>query len=173
MLSFKGGLPRPSFQHSFLSGPSGGYLGQLVLRRGYPALLPAVLPSWSFQGEGVPCDLSHNALDVTCLLSRHQLMGLGWCSCLYTAAPVHHGKGHMGPPSWTDWLTDKHAWKHYLPALRVRAVKIHNIIEYENCSCNKMLKYSTWKQSHFSYKCMSSDMSVASSFCDPHVCKRL
>ena len=47
--------------------------------------------------QGVPCDLSHNALDVTCLLSRHQLMGLAWCSYLYTANPVHHGEGHMGP----------------------------------------------------------------------------
>ena len=27
------------------------------------------------------------------------------------------GQGHMGPPqSWTDWLTDKHDWKYYLPA---------------------------------------------------------
>ena len=76
-------IPR-SFQQSFSAGPSGG----------------------------VPCDLSHNAPDVTCLLSRHQLMGLAWCSCLYTAAPVHHGKGHMGPPlgiklDWqTDWQTN-------------------------------------------------------------------
>ena len=36
---------------------------------------------------GVPCDLSHNALDVTSLLSRHQLIGLAQCSCFYTLLP--------------------------------------------------------------------------------------
>ena len=59
---------------------------------------------------GVPCDQSHNALDVTCLLSKHQLMGLACYSCLYTAAaPVHHGKVTWEPPpqkSWTDRLTN-------------------------------------------------------------------
>ena len=58
---------------------------------------------WPLLG-GVPCDLSHNALDVTSLLSRHQLMGLAWCSCLYTTAPMHHRiRSHGTPPqSWTD-----------------------------------------------------------------------
>ena len=95
-------MPWPSFLGPSSSSPSqlvlwGGYLGP-------PSqVLPAVLPSWSlpsgpsggptclsydawalFMGAssspshlvllGVPCDLSHNALDVTCLLSRHKLM---------------------------------------------------------------------------------------------------
>ena len=61
-----------------------------------------------------PCDQSHNALDVTCLLSRHQLMGLVWCSYLYTAAPVHHEKGHMGPS--LNRLTDRQTQLKTLPS---------------------------------------------------------
>ena len=52
---------------------------------------------------GVPCDLSHNAL-IYC----------------YRTPQCIIGKIHMGPPqSWTDWLTDKHNWKHYLPTYYV------------------------------------------------------
>ena len=47
---------------------------------------------------GVLCDLSHNAVDVTSLLSRHQLMGLAWCTCLYSVAPKHYGKVTWDPP---------------------------------------------------------------------------
>ena len=49
---------------------------------------------------GVPCDLSHNAL------IYH-----------YRTPQCIMGKIHMAPPeSLTDWLTDKHDWKHYFPA---------------------------------------------------------
>ena len=59
-----------------------------------------------FWGGGVPCDLSHNAVDVTSLLSRHQMMGLAWCTCLYSVAPKHYGKVTWHPPHWTDWQTN-------------------------------------------------------------------
>ena len=87
-----GGVPRPYFPAgpsgpSFPAGPSGpsfppGPFGGGVVPRpsfagpssspGPPSqVVPAVwalLPSWSLLEGGVPCDLSHNALDVTCLL---------------------------------------------------------------------------------------------------------
>ena len=119
----KGGPPSKVLLESFLPwsfygegessfhGPS-GVLPSLVLcgvylglhSQVFPPVLPSIIPR-SFQqsfpsglsgGWGVPCDLSHNALDVTCLLSRHQLMGVAWCSCLYTA-------GTPPPHSLTDW----------------------------------------------------------------------
>ena len=62
---------------------------------------------------GVPCDLSHNAL-IYCYRIPQCIMG----------------KIHMGPPpSWTDWLTDKYNWKHYIPAhYMVRAVTIDILV---------------------------------------------
>ena len=85
--------------------------------------------TWDFHG-GVPCDLSHYALDITSLLSRHQLMGLAWCSCLYTTAPMHHGIRSHGTPQvkQTDWQTNT---TESLPSCTMlRVVKISR--EYKN-----------------------------------------
>ena len=92
---------------------------------GYPGppsqVLPAaVLPSWSFhwggtqallprsfQQQSFPAGPSMRGCHVTYPIMhlmlhvcppRHQLMGVAWCSCLYTAG--------MPPPSWTDWQTN-------------------------------------------------------------------
>ena len=53
--------------------------------------------------------------------------GTHWWCPLDLPMPKHYGKITWDPPtkSLTDWQTDKHLWKHYLPALCVRAVKIH------------------------------------------------
>ena len=42
----------------------------------------------SVQGRGVPCDLSHHAFDVTCMLSSHQLR-------LITSAAAYIVFGHV------------------------------------------------------------------------------
>ena len=50
------------------------------------------------RGGGVPCDLSHHAFDVTCILSPHQLRASSY-------APAYILVGHvtcMPPPLWTD-----------------------------------------------------------------------
>ena len=57
--------------------------------------------------RGVPCDLSHNALNVTSLLSRHQMMGLAWCTCLYSVALKHYGKVTWDPPQQRVGQTDR------------------------------------------------------------------
>ena len=47
---------------------------------------------------GVPCDLSHHAFDVTCMLSPHQLRASSY-------TPAYILVGHvtrMPPPPWTD-----------------------------------------------------------------------
>ena len=49
---------------------------------------------------GVPCDLSHHAFDVTCMLSPHQLRASSY-------APAYILVGHVtrmtpSPPLWTD-----------------------------------------------------------------------
>ena len=52
---------------------------------------------------GVPCDLSHHAFDVTCMLPPHQLR-------LNTSAAAYILLAHcmLGypPPLWTEWMTD-------------------------------------------------------------------
>ena len=99
-LHFWGGGPLPSLLLW------GGSLPSPLPRGPLPSLLPggplpSLLPGWSSSittSKGVPCDQSHNGLDVTCLFSKHQLMGLACYSCLYTAAaPVHHGKVTWDP----------------------------------------------------------------------------
>ena len=68
----------------------------------------------------VPCDLSHHAFDVTCMLPPHQLRHTN-------CAPAYILPGHVTcnaswdthPPLWTD----KHLSKHNLRKLRLRAVK--------------------------------------------------
>ena len=89
--SIQGGTPvGPS--GGIPAGPSRGGSTSVFTSGGYP--------SWSIWGEGrgVLCYLSHNALDVTSLLSRHQMMGLAWCTCLYSVAPKHYGKVTWDPP---------------------------------------------------------------------------
>ena len=84
-------FPGPSSSPSHLVFPGGGG-NQALLPRSFQQSFPSGL------SEGVPCDLSYNALDVTCLLSRHKLMGVASCSCLYTA-------GTPPPHSLTDLQT--------------------------------------------------------------------
>ena len=82
LLPMSGGVPSPpSSSPSQLVLPLGG-------REGYPALLPAVLPSWSFLLGGDPA-----------LLPAVLLAILPSWSFLFGGSPVHHRKGHIGPLS--------------------------------------------------------------------------
>ena len=58
-----------------------------------PGRVPAWgVPAWGVPAQGgVPCDLSHHAFDVTCMLPPHQLRLNTQCSCLYTVGPLHAG----------------------------------------------------------------------------------
>ena len=97
----------------WIPSSGGPLLWRLRVGRGSSSLTT----SW-----GVPCDLSHNTLDVTYLLSRHQMMGLAWCSCLYSVAPIHYGK-----VTWDrlNRLTDRQTQVKRLPFRTTwRAVKI-------------------------------------------------
>ena len=91
--------------------PSGGFSirgvlhpGGFSIRGGWGALHPG---GFSIQGGvlhqgGVPCDLSHHAFDVTCMLPPHQLRHTN-------CAPAYILPGHVTcnaswdtPPPWTD-----------------------------------------------------------------------
>ena len=48
---------------------------------------------------GVPCDLSHHAFDVTCMLSQHQVsVNTNAAAYIQVHAGIHH-------PLWTEWQT--------------------------------------------------------------------
>ena len=74
--------------------PGGLHLGGLQL---------GVSPSGGSPLGGVPCDLSHHAFDVTCMLPSHQLRHTN-------CAPAYILPGHVTcnaswdthPPPWTD-----------------------------------------------------------------------
>ena len=75
-------------------------------------------------GVGVPCDLSHHAFDVTCLLPPHQLKH-------HNSAPAYILlPGHVTCKACWDThpppLVDRHTPVNLLPCpkLRLRAVKI-------------------------------------------------
>ena len=70
--------------------------------------LPRGVPAWEVSAwGGMPCDLSHNAFDVTCMLSLHQLR-------LITSAGAYIVLGHVTceacwdthPPTPVDRTTD-------------------------------------------------------------------
>ena len=103
-----GGCPLPpALPGSSSTSTSGFFFHQYF--QGVP-LPPVLLGSSSTSTSGGPMwpiPMMHLMLP---LLSRHQLMGLSWCSYLYTAAPVHHGiRSHGDPPELnrqTDWQTN-------------------------------------------------------------------
>ena len=69
---------------------------------------------------------SHHPLDLTSLLSRHQLMGLACYSSLYTLLlQCILGRSHGTPPPRVE-QTDRQTWVKTLPSrtLRIRAVNI-------------------------------------------------
>ena len=82
---------------------------------------------------GVPCDLTHNALDVTSLLSRDQMMGLAWYTCLYSVAPKHYGKVTWDPPQRVGQSDRQTLVKHYLPTLHVQVVKTFCSTHLHSC----------------------------------------
>ena len=87
--------------------------------------------------RGVPCHLSHNAFDVTCMLSLHQLRLIS-NNCLYSAGHVtcdcpggvSAGGGvhppdpetDLSPSPLTEWMT--HACENITFPQLLRAVKI-------------------------------------------------
>ena len=129
----------------------GGYPGQLPwwpfpwwpLPGGYPGPLPWPLPEggplpwplpegdpllWPLLGGSTSMTTSHHPLELTSLLSRHQLMGLACYSSLYTLLPqCILGRSHGTPPVEQ---TDRQTWVKTLPSrtLRMRAVMISNVI---------------------------------------------
>ena len=52
---------------------------------------------------GIPCDLSHDAFDVTCLLPPHQLRHIN-CAAAYIVLP-RCMLGYPPPPLWTESQT--------------------------------------------------------------------
>ena len=73
---------------------------------------------WS-QG-GVPCDLSHHAFDVTCILPPHQLR-LNTSAAAYILL-AHCMLGYHTPHPPVNRMNDRHLQKHNLCKLRLQAV---------------------------------------------------
>ena len=142
-----------SFQQSFPSGPSWG--------RGVPGpsfpgpssspsqlVLPRGLPRPSFPGPSS---------------SPSQLVLLGGGGGPIWPIPVHHGKGHMGPPEYygidLDRLTDRQTCLKTLPSrkLRMRAVIIMfaNVNSLRNplndISNRRIYTFWIWKDSFHRY----------------------
>ena len=122
------------------------------------SVFPTLSHNIQGKGEGVPCDLSHNALDVTCLLSRHQLTGVAWCSCLYTAAHASWERSHGPPSPWilwdrvgkTDWQTNR---SENITFPQTTHVGSNKETEIWNFSClwkiaiRRLFSLKTWNQS--------------------------
>ena len=122
---FQGGYPSWSIQGGTPADPSRG-VPQLVHPEGVVPWSTSVMTTSvmttsggvhlhdHFWGGPLPWPLlggpiwpSHHPLDLTSLLSRHQLMGLACYSSLYTLLPqCILGRSHGTPPSWTDWQTN-------------------------------------------------------------------
>ena len=77
------------------------------------------IPGGSPSQGGIPCDLSHNAFDVTCMLPPHQLRHIK-CAAAYIVWP-RCMLGYIPPP--VDRITDT-CKNITFPQLRLRAVKI-------------------------------------------------
>ena len=74
--------------HAWLPGGMCGCWGACMVARG--ACMVA--------GGWVPCDLSHHAFDVTCMLSPHQLRASSYAPAYILVGHVTH----MPPSLWTD-----------------------------------------------------------------------
>ena len=91
--------------------PEGGCLPGGCLSRGVS--VGGCLPG------GVPCDLSHHAFDVTCILSLLQLR-LKSNAAAYIVVVMWPGKACWDThPLPLDRILDTRLWKHYLPATTV------------------------------------------------------
>ena len=69
--------------------------------------------AWGVSAQGgVPCDLSHHAFDVTCMLSLLQLI-------LKSNAAAYFVVVMLGYTPPIDRILDTCLWKHYFPATTV------------------------------------------------------
>ena len=99
-----------------LPAGGGGCTQAFIPRSFQQQSIPAA--SWSFQKEGVS---SCGPLGGSSFCYPCGVLPAGGCGLMqlliYCCPSASWERSHGTPhPPWTDWLTDKHVWKHYLPA---------------------------------------------------------